>query len=170
MSQHWNNPPLGAAAPDVIRLSSVGSRSQDHLPVSVAADESPTPPWPSIRLVAGPSAPVRSSGHPSSGVWLPDDEAVTKFAEHSSALSSATRVRLALILCKHPAGTESGRVLAASIGLSETTVSHHLRRLRRAGLIESQRRGMSVFHIPSAELRLMCGALVHGEYQKRLQH
>ena len=33
-------------------------------------------------------------------------------------------------------------------GLTESTVSHHLTQLRRAGLVESERRGMNVYHRP----------------------
>jgi DNA-binding transcriptional ArsR family regulator len=66
------------------------------------------------------------------------------------------------LLCRHPAGTECGRVLAASVGLAETTVSHHLRLLRRAGLIDSQRRGMSVYHFARPELRHLYRTLISG--------
>ena len=34
------------------------------------------------------------------------------------------------------------------LGLTESTVSHHLTQLRRAGLVESERRGMNVYHRP----------------------
>ena len=81
------------------------------------------------------------------------------FAERSAALASPTRVQLAVLLCQSPAGGECGRILAASVGLSETTVSHHLRLLRHVGLIESQRRGISVYHVPTADLISLCGSL-----------
>ncbi|MBF9326999.1 helix-turn-helix transcriptional regulator [Mycobacteroides chelonae] len=32
--------------------------------------------------------------------------------------------------------------------LSESTVSHHMNQLRKSGLVESDRRGMNVFHRP----------------------
>jgi ArsR family transcriptional regulator, arsenate/arsenite/antimonite-responsive transcriptional repressor len=82
-------------------------------------------------------------------------------ADRLAALAHPTRFRLVALLCEHPDGTECGRVLAATIGLSETTISHHLRQLRAAGLIESERRGMSVYHTPRPELRAMFGALVN---------
>ncbi|PRC60337.1 transcriptional regulator, partial [Mycobacterium sp. ITM-2017-0098] len=36
--------------------------------------------------------------------------------------------------------------LAGAVGLSESTVSHHLGQLRKAGLVASERRGMNVYH------------------------
>jgi ArsR family transcriptional regulator len=38
--------------------------------------------------------------------------------------------------------------LAAAIGVGESTISHHLTQLRNAGLVESTRRGMNVYHRP----------------------
>ena len=44
--------------------------------------------------------------------------------------------------------------------VSESTVSHHLSQLRRAGLVESERRGMNVFHRPRRDsLVALCSVL-----------
>jgi DNA-binding transcriptional ArsR family regulator len=44
--------------------------------------------------------------------------------------------------------------------LSESTVSHHLTQLRKAGLVESQRRGMNVYHRPKRDaLVALCTVL-----------
>ena len=43
-------------------------------------------------------------------------------------------------------GEQNGNELAAAVGLTESTVSHHLSQLRKAGLVESDRRGMNVYH------------------------
>jgi ArsR family transcriptional regulator, arsenate/arsenite/antimonite-responsive transcriptional repressor len=46
------------------------------------------------------------------------------------------------------------------LGLSESTVSHHLTQLRKAGLVESDRRGMNVFHRARREaLIAICAVL-----------
>jgi ArsR family transcriptional regulator, arsenate/arsenite/antimonite-responsive transcriptional repressor len=48
-------------------------------------------------------------------------------------------------------------VAAAAVGLAESTIIHHLSRLRRAGLVESKRRGMNVYHRPRREsLMALC--------------
>ncbi len=41
-------------------------------------------------------------------------------------------------------GEPCSKDLAAAAGLSESTVSHHVSQLRRAGMVESERRGMNV--------------------------
>lgn len=41
--------------------------------------------------------------------------------------------------------------LAAGVDLAESTVSHHLGQLRKAGMVESERRGMNVYHRARAE-------------------
>jgi ArsR family transcriptional regulator len=63
-------------------------------------------------------------------------------------LSHPVRIKLLSMLFAAARGEECGRVLATTIGLPETTISHHLRQLRGAGLIESRRRGMHVYHRP----------------------
>lgn len=46
------------------------------------------------------------------------------------------------------AGEENSGEFAAVLGLTGSTVRHHLTQLRRAGLVESDRRGMNVYHRP----------------------
>jgi ArsR family transcriptional regulator, arsenate/arsenite/antimonite-responsive transcriptional repressor len=46
------------------------------------------------------------------------------------------------------------------VGLTDSTVSHHLTQLRRAGLVESERRGMNVYHRPQRDaLIALCTVL-----------
>jgi DNA-binding transcriptional ArsR family regulator len=47
--------------------------------------------------------------------------------------------------------------LAPAVGLTDATVSHHLTQLRKAGLIEGERRGMNVYY---RARRQALGALV----------
>jgi DNA-binding transcriptional ArsR family regulator len=47
-----------------------------------------------------------------------------------------------------------------ALGLTESTVSHHLTQLRRAGLVESERRGMNVYHRPHRDaVEALCAVL-----------
>jgi DNA-binding transcriptional ArsR family regulator len=74
------------------------------------------------------------------------EAAALEIALRLKALGDPVRVRLmSLILCA-PSGDRTTGDLAETVGLSEPTVSHHLGQLRNAGLIESQRHGMSVRH------------------------
>ncbi|WP_068278037.1 Rv2640c family ArsR-like transcriptional regulator [Aldersonia kunmingensis] len=75
-----------------------------------------------------------------------DDAAALEVALRLKALADPARVKLMSLLLADAAGEQTTGELAAIVGLSESTVSHHLGQLRTAGLVTSERRGMSVFH------------------------
>lgn len=75
-----------------------------------------------------------------------NDDAALEVALRLKALADPARVKLMSLLLAAPAGEENGGDLAAAVGLTESTVSHHLSQLRKAGLVESERRGMNVYH------------------------
>jgi DNA-binding transcriptional ArsR family regulator len=75
-----------------------------------------------------------------------DDAAALEVALRLKALADPARVKLMSLLLSTPAGEECSRDLASTVALTESTVSHHLTQLRRAGLVESERRGMNVYH------------------------
>ena len=74
------------------------------------------------------------------------DEDALQVALRLKALADPVRVKIMSFLFSSSAGEEISGDLAAAHGLSESTVSHHLTQLRKAGLVESDRRGMNVFH------------------------
>lgn len=103
------------------------------------------------------SAPVRCSPVAAGRV---DDEAALEIALRLKALADPVRVKLVSLLFSANAGEVCGCDLAAAVELSESTVSHHLSQLRRAGLVESERRGMNVYHRPRREsLVALCTVL-----------
>ena len=57
------------------------------------------------------------------------------------ALADRTRVLIVSALLHAPAGELHGRELQAQLGLHQPTLSHHLRKLVRAGLVEREPRG-----------------------------
>lgn len=67
----------------------------------------------------------------------------TVLAETFRLLGDSTRLRI-LLFCSE--GPESVGDIAESLGLSQTLVSHHLRLLRGARLVGSERRGKQVFY------------------------
>jgi ArsR family transcriptional regulator, arsenate/arsenite/antimonite-responsive transcriptional repressor len=75
-----------------------------------------------------------------------DDAAALEVALRLKALADPARVKLMSLLLTTDDGAESTGALARALGLAESTVSHHLGQLRKAGLVTSERRGMSVFH------------------------
>jgi ArsR family transcriptional regulator, arsenate/arsenite/antimonite-responsive transcriptional repressor len=76
------------------------------------------------------------------------------------ALADPARVKIMSFLFSSSAGEENSGELAAVLGLTESTVSHHLTQLRRAGLVESDRRGMNVYHRPHRDaVAALCAVL-----------
>ncbi|MBD7993925.1 winged helix-turn-helix transcriptional regulator [Arthrobacter sp. Sa2CUA1] len=73
-------------------------------------------------------------------------------AKKFKALGDPARLRLFNLIACHPRGESCVCDLAAAVELSQPTVSHHLKVLREAGLLECERRGNWVFYrvIPSA--------------------
>ncbi|MCX5316116.1 helix-turn-helix transcriptional regulator [Streptomyces sp. NBC_00154] len=61
------------------------------------------------------------------------------------ALSDPVRLRLLSRVASHPAG-EACVCDIADVGVSQPTVSHHLKKLREAGLLTSQRRRTWVYY------------------------
>lgn len=89
-----------------------------------------------------------------------DDDAALEIALRLKALADPVRVKLVSLLFSADAGEVCSCDLATAVGLSESTVSHHLSQLRRAGMVESERRGMNVYHRPRREsLIALCSVL-----------
>jgi len=89
-----------------------------------------------------------------------EDDAALEIALRLKALADPVRVKLVSLLFSSEAGEECSSDLAARVGLTESTVSHHLTQLRRAGLVGSERRGMNVYHRPRRDsLVALCTVL-----------
>ena len=89
-----------------------------------------------------------------------DDGEALEIALRLKALADPVRVKLVSLLFSSPVGEGCSCDLAAAVGISESTLSHHLTQLRRAGLVESERRGMNVYHRPRREsLVALCTVL-----------
>jgi ArsR family transcriptional regulator len=90
---------------------------------------------------------------------MSDDDAL-RVALRLKALADPARVKIMSFLFGSSAGEQNTRELAAVLRLTESTVSHHLSQLRNAGLVESDRRGMNVYHRPHRDaLAALCAVL-----------
>src|SRR6476661_9393537 len=88
------------------------------------------------------------------------DEDALHVALRLKALADPARVKIMSYLFSSSSGEENSGDLAAALGLTESTVSHHLTQLRRAGLVESERRGMNVYHRPHRDaVGALCAVL-----------
>lgn len=103
------------------------------------------------------SDPVRCAPVASGPV---SDDAALEIALRLKALADPVRVKLVSLLFGSAEGAVCSCDLAASVGLRESTISHHLSQLRKAGIVESERRGMNVYHRPRRDaLIALCAVL-----------
>lgn len=90
--------------------------------------------------------------------------AITKMIKHNdvdhladlfSALGSDTRIRILRELAGHPLCVGA---LAMRLDLTQSAISQHLRILRNAGLVESDKRGSYVHYRLTPDARELCFA------------
>ena len=73
-------------------------------------------------------------------------EAASELAIKLKALSDPVRLRLLSVVASHAGGEACVCDLSAGIDLTQPTISHHLKILRNAGLLDSERRGSWVYY------------------------
>ncbi|MBW1596328.1 helix-turn-helix transcriptional regulator [Streptomyces sp. JJ38] len=78
------------------------------------------------------------------------------------ALGDPVRLRLFSLIASHEGG-EACVCDISDVGVSQPTISHHLRKLREAGLLTSERRGTWVYYrVAPSVLAAMSGTLAPG--------
>src|SRR5690349_20665023 len=90
----------------------------------------------------------RAAGQPfSEPVVYPDvqREQAIHMAEVAKSLCDPTRLQLVDVLRKH-AGKRCVGELVPQIDFSQPTLSHHLKKLRDAGIVYSERRGLWAYY------------------------
>lgn len=75
-----------------------------------------------------------------------DEGDAVELASTFAALGDPVRLRIVSMLAASEDGAACGCDLETPLGLSQPTVSHHLKVLREAGLIEGTRQGRWVFY------------------------
>lgn len=80
-----------------------------------------------------------------------ESDAALAIALRLKALADPVRVQLFSIILTADGGEACNCDMAAVVGLSDATVSHHLKALREAGLIVGERRGSWVYYSPVRE-------------------
>jgi ArsR family transcriptional regulator len=84
------------------------------------------------------------------------EDAAAGLARVFRALGDPVRLRLVSLIGAHQGGEACVCDLNAAFSLSQPTISHHLKVLREAGIIDSERRGTWVYYrlIPAALERM----------------
>jgi len=84
-------------------------------------------------------------------------------------LADPARLRLISLIAAHPGSEACVCELTGPLGLTQPTISHHLKVLHQAGLLEREQRGIWVFYrlLPS-RLEALRLALAAGQAQEGL--
>ena len=89
-----------------------------------------------------------------------DEAAAARLAQMFKALADPVRLRLVSLIGAHQGGEVCVCELTEAFELTQPTISHHLKVLREAGIIDSERRGTWVYYrLEPAALERM-GALL----------
>ncbi len=76
------------------------------------------------------------------------------------ALADPVRLRLMSLVASHPGGEACVCDLNDAFELSQPTISHHLKVLHDAGLVEREKRGVWVFYRARTQALASLGALI----------
>lgn len=74
---------------------------------------------------------------------MPEEEAFSDAADIFSQLADPSRLRILYLLCH---SEDCVTNIAAAVGMSDPAVSHHLRILKKAGVLQSRRLGKEVHY------------------------
>ena len=76
------------------------------------------------------------------------------------ALADPVRLRLMSLVASHPGGEVCACDLGGEFGLSQPTISHHLKVLHDAGLVDREKRGVWVYYRARTNALLSLSALI----------
>ncbi|MEU6620304.1 metalloregulator ArsR/SmtB family transcription factor [Streptomyces litmocidini] len=84
------------------------------------------------------------------------EESAVELSRMFKALGDPVRLRLLSLIASHEGGEACVCDLTGPFDVSQPTISHHLKVLREAGLVDSERRGTWVYYwvLPDALARL----------------
>jgi ArsR family transcriptional regulator, arsenate/arsenite/antimonite-responsive transcriptional repressor len=105
-----------------------------------------------IADVTGPGAGTQSCNSPPLTGEPLDEAAAAGLAQVFKALGDPVRLRLVSLIGAHQGGEVCVCDLTTAFDLTQPTISHHLKVLRQAGIIDSERRGTWVYYrlVPAA--------------------
>ena len=83
---------------------------------------------------------------PGLGVAALGEPQAVALAAMFKALADPVRLRLLSLIASHPGGQACVCEISSSFDVSQPTISHHLKMLRSAGLLDCERRGTWVYY------------------------
>ena len=105
-----------------------------------------------VSSLTGPETDPQTCAQPALIREPISESAATGLALVFKALGDPVRLRLISLIGARPGGEACVCDLTAAFDLTQPTISHHLKVLREAGLIDSERRGTWVYYrlVPAA--------------------
>jgi ArsR family transcriptional regulator, arsenate/arsenite/antimonite-responsive transcriptional repressor len=99
---------------------------------------------------------------PKPGMAALAESQAAELAPMFKALGDPVRLRLLSLIASHPGGEACVCEISPTFDVSQPTISHHLKLLRAAGLLDCERRGTWVYYrvVPSVLRRL--SSVLHG--------
>jgi DNA-binding transcriptional ArsR family regulator len=80
-----------------------------------------------------------------------EEEQITRYADMFAAMGTEARLRIMrLLLSSHPEGMIVGDI-QTELGIPNSTLSHHLEKLRNEGLVKVRRHGPFLWHTADTE-------------------
>ena len=76
------------------------------------------------------------------------------------ALADPVRLRLISLVASHPGGEACACDLGEAFDLSQPTISHHLKVLHDAGLVDREKRGVWVYYRARSQALISLSALI----------
>lgn len=122
--------PIASGTVDVV----ASQRAADHLDMTDTTTSSPTPPVPTSEACCD-----GSSG------WI-DRDTADALATRLAAAADPVRLQVLSIIANAPSGEVCACDFVGPLGKSQPTVSHHLKVLAEAGLVEGDKRGRWVWY------------------------
>ncbi|HLX51394.1 MAG TPA: metalloregulator ArsR/SmtB family transcription factor [Streptosporangiaceae bacterium] len=87
-------------------------------------------------------------------------EQAEQVAPQLKALADPVRLRLMSLVASHPGGEACVCDLNDAFDLSQPTISHHLKVLHEAGLLDREKRGVWVYYRARTQALASLGALI----------
>ena len=87
-------------------------------------------------------------------------EQAHQVAQLLKALADPVRLRLMSLVASHPGGEACVCDLTGAFELSQPTISHHLKVLHEAGLLDRDKRGVWVYYQAGTEAPASLGTLI----------
>ena len=87
-------------------------------------------------------------------------EQAAQVAPLLKALADPVRLRLMSLIASHPGGEACVCDLTGAFDLSQPTISHHLKVLHEAGLLDRDKRGVWVYYRARTQALASLGALI----------